>query len=361
MRLDTRITGVRVVLEQVARRWMTAPGAHPADPTMTLDLKTFINHDPTESELRRLPQQLEYQAARVDFVKRCRAVVNFVSGTLSVHGQVTSSVRLLSAHRDDSGGAHDRRIWCCAMTTLDELLEVRTEGEAFAYISGDLAHKNLAPFRGWSRNSAQYALDRPVRAREALAFTLHRSMVARACARNLVMQIQDTATRDAWLDVIALGFYDLSRFPARARSMPSGGRRAQRRALLTSCRELASSRRPAVCEFRNTGRLASDPEADPATIRRTLALRWSWRWRRSSQGRRQHRRQSNADARSGHRGCNGDEPTVLRWHHAPLYRSRCGDIREPERSVLAALGPDRRCAASRHARRVGARGLHVGQ
>ena len=86
--LNKPIRGVRVVLEHVARRWITSPDEHPADPTMILDLTTYINNDPTDSDLRKLPQRLDYQAARVQFVKRCRSSVRFVSGALIVKGDV---------------------------------------------------------------------------------------------------------------------------------------------------------------------------------------------------------------------------------------------------------------------------------
>jgi hypothetical protein len=88
LRLNTRIRGVRVVLEQVVRRWITSPGEHPADPTMVLDLTTYINHDPSESDLRRLPALLSAQAAKVDFVRQCRTKVRFVAGNLSVDAMV---------------------------------------------------------------------------------------------------------------------------------------------------------------------------------------------------------------------------------------------------------------------------------
>lgn len=87
-RLNTRIRGARVVLEQVVRRWITSPGEHPADPTMILDLTAYINHDPTDSDLRRLPSLLTDQASKVDFVKRCQAKVTFRDGNLSVKASV---------------------------------------------------------------------------------------------------------------------------------------------------------------------------------------------------------------------------------------------------------------------------------
>lgn len=86
--LSRPIRGTRVVLEHVARRWITSPGEHSADPTMILDLTTFINHDPTDSELRKLPQRLDFQAARVQFVKRCKSTVRFRDGVLSVKGDI---------------------------------------------------------------------------------------------------------------------------------------------------------------------------------------------------------------------------------------------------------------------------------
>jgi hypothetical protein len=86
--LTRPIRGVRVVLEHVARRWLTSPGEHPADPTMILDLMTYINNDPSDSDLRKLPARLDFQAARVQFVKRCKSTVRFVNNVLTVKGDI---------------------------------------------------------------------------------------------------------------------------------------------------------------------------------------------------------------------------------------------------------------------------------
>jgi hypothetical protein len=88
LNLTRPIRGVRVVLEHVARRWLTSPGEHPADPTMILDLMTYINNDPTDSDLRKLPARLDFQAARVQFVKRCKSTVRFASNVLTVKGDI---------------------------------------------------------------------------------------------------------------------------------------------------------------------------------------------------------------------------------------------------------------------------------
>jgi uncharacterized phage protein gp47/JayE len=146
-----------------------------------------------------------------------------------------------------------------------ELLTPRTEPQALAALTTKLASRDLSP-TGWSRESVQYSL-LDLFSRADAAFTITRSDVARGAARHLVMQIADVATRDAWLDVIALGFYDLRRFPARAATHAFSVTSTS----AASPVDLVPRARVVTTEdgiqFRNTGRRSGALEADPSVIR----------------------------------------------------------------------------------------------
>ena len=73
-----------------------------------------------------------------------------------------------------------------------------------------------------------------------------------------------THTRDAWLDGFALGFYDLTRFPARAAThvfRVTASAAASPIDLVPRARVVTTED---GIQFRNTGRLAEDTAADPA-------------------------------------------------------------------------------------------------
>lgn len=83
-----RITGRRVPLEGVARRWLNAPGDMPWDPVGGIDLAELENHDLSAAELARLGQILGAEARRVDFVIDSAVSVRLISGDLKVDGQI---------------------------------------------------------------------------------------------------------------------------------------------------------------------------------------------------------------------------------------------------------------------------------
>lgn len=149
--------------------------------------------------------------------------------------------------------------------SFTDLLVTKTETQALADLSLRLGQKGVSP-TGWSRESVQYSL-LDLFARADSAFTANRSEVARSVARHLVMQIADTATRDAWLDVLALGFYDLTRFSARAATHSFSVSATS----AASPTDFVPRARVVTTQdgilFRNTGREVDDLTANPSTIR----------------------------------------------------------------------------------------------
>lgn len=84
-----RISGVRCVLEWVARRWITGRGEYLADSTMVTDLTALENADLSNADLSNLPRVLEAQARRVDFVRRTIVTYSFDgSGQLTINARI---------------------------------------------------------------------------------------------------------------------------------------------------------------------------------------------------------------------------------------------------------------------------------
>lgn len=83
-----RISGPRVPLEGVARRWINAPSDIPWDPTSGADIFGWENHDPTPAELTRLAQTLAAEARRVDFVIDAVVIVKLPGDELTAAGQI---------------------------------------------------------------------------------------------------------------------------------------------------------------------------------------------------------------------------------------------------------------------------------
>ena len=80
-----RIRGVRCVLEWVARRLLSRPGALAWDVTTRVDVADLENADPTARFLAALPAIIEAEARLVPFVRRASAKVSLSSsGALTV-------------------------------------------------------------------------------------------------------------------------------------------------------------------------------------------------------------------------------------------------------------------------------------
>lgn len=84
-----RIRAVRVVLEWVARRWLSRVNSVAWDDTVRIDVGDLRNADLTATQLGELPGILEGEARLVDFVRRCsvRAALD-PSGALRIGGSV---------------------------------------------------------------------------------------------------------------------------------------------------------------------------------------------------------------------------------------------------------------------------------
>lgn len=73
---DRVIRGARVVLEWVARAWLTVPGRLVWDPgTPTVDIAQLENADPTPTELEVWRARLENAAREVDYVAKASVVL----------------------------------------------------------------------------------------------------------------------------------------------------------------------------------------------------------------------------------------------------------------------------------------------
>lgn len=84
-----RIRGVRVVLEWVARRWLSRVGSLAWDDTARIDVGDLRNADLAASQLGELPAILEGEARLVDFVRRCSVRVALdTAGVLRIGGSV---------------------------------------------------------------------------------------------------------------------------------------------------------------------------------------------------------------------------------------------------------------------------------
>ncbi len=82
-----RISGPRVPLEGIGRRWINAPGDVPWDPNSGADIFGWENHDPTPADLVRLGQTLAAEARQVDYVIDAAVSVRLVGDELTVNGQ----------------------------------------------------------------------------------------------------------------------------------------------------------------------------------------------------------------------------------------------------------------------------------
>lgn len=78
------ITGVRVVLEWVARSWLTPRGALVWDPNTGEDIRRMENADLSQTELGRWRRALIAQALAVAFVRGCDVVITIDPNTDNV-------------------------------------------------------------------------------------------------------------------------------------------------------------------------------------------------------------------------------------------------------------------------------------
>jgi len=83
-----RITGARVPMERVARRWLTAPGDLPWDPTGGFDVAALENGDLKPADFARLAQILATEAKKVDFVIDAAVVARLPGEQLIIDGQI---------------------------------------------------------------------------------------------------------------------------------------------------------------------------------------------------------------------------------------------------------------------------------
>jgi hypothetical protein len=83
-----RISGARVPLERVARRWLTIPGDLPWDRTAGVGIHRLLNADLTAARLAVLRNRLASEAALVDFVTVARVDCTIVGDSLRADGLI---------------------------------------------------------------------------------------------------------------------------------------------------------------------------------------------------------------------------------------------------------------------------------
>ncbi len=83
-----RITGPRVPLEGVARRWLTAPGDIKWDPTGGFDVTTLENSDLSPQARNRTERRLKSEAKLVDFVVDAAVSLKLAGDTLTIRGEI---------------------------------------------------------------------------------------------------------------------------------------------------------------------------------------------------------------------------------------------------------------------------------
>ncbi len=85
-----RITGPRVPLEAVARRWLCDPGDLPADPNGGFNILRLENaRNRTPQGLLTYQILLIREAKKVDFVLDAVVRISYVASVLSVNGKIT--------------------------------------------------------------------------------------------------------------------------------------------------------------------------------------------------------------------------------------------------------------------------------
>lgn len=84
-----RISGPRVPLEGVARRWLTAKGDLPWAPNAGFDVYRLLNASRKMFSLRQYEALLAAEARQVDFVANASVGIIFDGFTLTVKGQIS--------------------------------------------------------------------------------------------------------------------------------------------------------------------------------------------------------------------------------------------------------------------------------
>lgn len=84
-----RITGARVVLEQVLRSWLTATGSLRHAPTVGFDVARLLNSSATATTLRRYEAVMVAEARAVEFVADARVSLRIVERELLLSATVT--------------------------------------------------------------------------------------------------------------------------------------------------------------------------------------------------------------------------------------------------------------------------------
>lgn len=83
-----RITGARVPLEGVARRWLTSQGDLPWAPNAGFNVARLENAGHNVKDLARYKGFLEKEARAVDFVYRASVTITYDGATLTIVGSI---------------------------------------------------------------------------------------------------------------------------------------------------------------------------------------------------------------------------------------------------------------------------------
>lgn len=83
-----RITGPRVPLEGVGRRWLTSPGDLKWDPTGGFDVAELENNDLSAQARDRIGRRLASEAKQVDFVIDAAVRLVLAGDELTIAGQI---------------------------------------------------------------------------------------------------------------------------------------------------------------------------------------------------------------------------------------------------------------------------------